>query len=89
MNNHEVEAAIAKMIRERSIAVEKLTERQMGDVILQAIKAGDFMVHVATDPDRQAVTYLPYRDVEALKARIRELEEELDCFRDETAGSDL
>lgn len=60
----------------RMEAEEKLTEKQVAEVILQALASGDLMKHVVVGtPHRQAVTYIPYREHERLQSRIRHLEQ--------------
>jgi hypothetical protein len=70
-----IEDALAEAIKKHRTACEELTERQVMEALRQALACGDFQALV--EPcGGQAVTYIPFRDVERLKARIRELEEE-------------
>lgn len=61
-----------ELVRKHQLAVETLTEHQLAEAIRQAIASGDFMRHVVTD-GRQAVTYIPWREVERLRALYNEL----------------
>lgn len=65
-------ALFGDLIRKHNLAVEALTEQQLAEAIRQAIAAGDFMRHVVTD-GRQAVTYIPWREVERLRSLYNEL----------------
>lgn len=82
------EAAVEKLVEERSLAVEQLTKDQFVEALKQAIKSGDFQRLVSVD-GRQAVTYIPFREVEALKSRVSELEEIVDASRDMALERDL
>lgn len=63
---------ISEMTKEYAIAVEELTEHQLAEAILQAIACGDFQKHIDRS-GMQGVTYLPYRRVQELEAKIKEL----------------
>jgi hypothetical protein len=68
------ERFIKQMIQNHSIAVESLTEKQLAGVIRQMIASGDFLRFVSFDGSAQGMTYEPYRERDALAARVRELE---------------
>ena len=83
------ESVMERLAKAHVEAVDKLTREQFIEAMAQAIECGDFMRHVIvgetvavgnsmTCSHRQGVSYVPYREVERLKARIRELEVELD-----------
>lgn len=78
LNSSIVDEAIAKVIREHCLGVERLTEAQFVDALKQALASGDFMRHIQVGSSAQAVTYVPFREVEALRSRIRELEAEIE-----------
>ena len=61
-----------ELVRKHQLAVETLTEQQLAEAIRQAIASGDFMRNVTTD-GRQAVIYIPWREVESLRTRYHEL----------------
>ena len=63
---------ISEMTKKYVIAVEELTEHQLAEAILQAIACGDFQKHIDRS-GMQGVTYLPYRRVQELEAKIKEL----------------
>ena len=63
---------LVEFIRQHLLAVDKLTEQQFSEALRQAIASGDFVRHVTQD-DRQAVTYIPYREVEQLRKLYHEL----------------
>lgn len=44
-----LESAVSKLVREYSLASEKLTEEVMTKAILEAIACGDFVTHIAED----------------------------------------
>jgi len=64
---------IMRVIHEKMITQEKLTEDQFAEAIRQAIACGDFLKLVTTD-GRQQVIYVPYREVESLKSQVRQLD---------------
>lgn len=80
-----VQAEIMKLVEtaydEHSAAVEQLTRKQMYEAFTQAIASGDFMRHVHVDNHSQAVTYMPYRELEVLWLQIKELKAENDHLR--------
>lgn len=72
---------LEKFVKEHNIAIDGLTEKQVAAAFRQAIAAGEFTRHLRVIPgraDAQAVTYIPFREVERLEARIKALEELLD-----------
>ncbi len=71
----EINEAFNKFIKERRLAIENLTQNQVAEALQQAVASGDFMRHVQSD--RQYVDYMPFREVQRLKARIKELELQL------------
>ncbi len=62
-------------VRKHALAVENLTEQQLAEAIRQTIAAGDFQRNVMNEggTHKQAVIYLPYREV----SRLRPLYDEL------------
>ena len=74
--NIDISKLAADLARDHNIAIEKLTERQTADAIKQAILAEDFTTLVLPDGE-QRVVYIPFRQIEKLKARIFALEEQL------------
>lgn len=65
-------ALFGELVRKHQLAVETLTEQQLAEAIRQAIASGDFMRNVTND-GRQAVIYIPWREVESLRTRYHEL----------------
>lgn len=65
-------ALFGELVRKHQLAVETLTEQQLAEAIRQAIASGDFARNVTTD-GRQAVIYIPWREVESLRTRYHEL----------------
>ena len=65
-------ALFGELVHKYRLAVETLTEQQLAEAIRQAIASGDFMRNVTTD-GRQAVIYIPWREVESLRTRYNEL----------------
>ena len=61
-----------ELVRKHQLAVETLTEQQLAEAMRQAIASGDFMRNVVTD-GRQAVIYIPWREVEHLRSLYNEL----------------
>lgn len=62
-----------EFVRKHQLAVESLTEQQVADAICQMIRSGDFMRNLVSDGSAQSVTYVPFREVERLKALYDEL----------------
>ena len=75
--NSEINGQIERLVKEHQLAQEQLTEKQLVEVIRQAIAAGDFIRFVNQDKDSQAIVYLPFAEKERLEARIKDLEEGL------------
>lgn len=77
-----LELKTAELVHKYNLAAESLTETQLASAIAQAIASGDFVrIVVETDgpPDcAQSVVYIPYREVEMLRGRIRFLERKLE-----------
>lgn len=69
--------AIAKLVRERNLALEGLTQEQFCECLLKAIASGDFQRHVGLDESQQVV-YLPEAKAFKLQMAIREALEHLD-----------
>lgn len=74
--NIDLSKLASDLARDYNIAIEKLTEQQTADAIKQAILAEDFTTLVLPDGE-QRVVYIPFRQVQTLKARIFALEEQL------------
>jgi len=68
-----IQAAVKKLVSSRNLAIENLTEKQVGDAIAQAIASGDFIRHVRVSDDAQSVTYIPYSETERYRALYYEL----------------
>ena len=71
MNN--LNTLIEDFVRKHQLAVESLTEIQLAEAIRQALLSGDFMRNVLHDGSKQAVVYIPFREVEELRHRYNEL----------------
>ena len=78
--------------KEMASAENTLTESQFIEAMRQALACGDFVKYCTAGESsvvdgryiyehRQAVSYEPFREVERLKARIRELELEIEQLR--------
>lgn len=70
----EFDKAFKQLVERHQIAAAELTERQLAEALKQALACGDFQMHVRASDNAQAITYIPYREHEQLKARIKELE---------------
>lgn len=68
-----IQVAVKKLVSERNIAIEELTEKQVGDAIAQALASGDFIRHVRVSDDAQSVTYIPYSEAERYRCLYYEL----------------
>lgn len=75
--NAQLWEAAEEVYRAYNRELEKLTKQQFVEVLRQALASGDFMRHVLTGGG-QRVTYLPYRRVDELEAKVKELEEALE-----------
>ena len=62
-----------EFVRRHNLAVEALTEKQLAEVIRQAIASGDIVRNVMSDGSAQAITYIPYREVSRLRDQYHEL----------------
>ena len=62
-----------------------LTKNQFVNALTQALKCGDFQRFICYDKG-QAVIYLPYRKVQELEARIKELETALRAVKEAVAS---
>lgn len=70
-----------KLVREKMFKIAEWRESQVVDLIEQLIKSGDILQYVmAGIDDKYGVCYIPFREKEALQAKIKELEDELDKF---------
>jgi len=65
--------AIDDLVLKHRLAVDSLTEKQLAEVIRQAIASGDFVRHITQDGSKQSVSYIPWREVERLKPLYNEL----------------
>ena len=65
-------ALFGELVRKHQLAVETLTEQQLAEAIRQAIASGDFVRNVVAN-GRQAVIYIPWREVERLRSLYNEL----------------
>jgi len=72
-----IDKAVAGVWDRVSAEIERLTNEQFVEAVTQAIRCGDFMRFVIVDRGGQAVTYEPFRRVQELQARIKELEAEV------------
>lgn len=61
------EEAIARVVREKSLATENLTEQQATQAIMQAFECGDFRRLVRASDGAQQVVYEPYAEAERLR----------------------
>ena len=75
VNDEQLEAKIAALIREHSIGIEALTEKQMAEALKQAVLAGDFERNVRVTDGGQAVVYLPGLGMDRMRAEIVRLRE--------------
>lgn len=84
-----VDSAVNALVEEYNLQVDKLTKDQVAGVISQMIQSGDFIRYIVEMPQikeesgkffaghRQGISYVPFREVERLKQRVKELEETL------------
>lgn len=73
-------AKLKELVRANNLAAEALTEEQLVEAIRQAILAGDFQRNVSEYG--QQVVYIPYREVERLKAKLSILERDMERIAD-------
>jgi hypothetical protein len=71
------DAIALEVIKEHSVAVEKLTASQTAEALLQAIACGDFTRLVTID-GRQTVVYVPFAHEEKHLSEIKQLRELLE-----------
>ena len=72
---------INQLVREHHLMDEQLTENQLVEAMRQALACGDFQRLVS--PHGQAVVYLPFSREQHLQARIEELENERNTYKDQ------
>jgi len=69
--------AISRVVREQNIAIEGLTEKQIGEAFKQAVLAGDFQRYVMSDGPvsevRQQVIYVPFYQLDRVRRDYDEL----------------
>lgn len=63
---------VGELVRRHNLSADSLTGKQLADAIRQAIQSGDFVRNLVTD-GRQAVVYIPWREVESLRSLYHEL----------------
>ena len=72
--DHAMSRIAAEMHRDYSAVLEKITENQFREILVEIIKSGDIMKY--TRPNQMGMTYVPFRREQELLGRIAELEEE-------------
>lgn len=75
------EKALADAIAKHHIACEELTERQLAEVMKQALTCGDIQKLVVTMPAgtlQQGVVYIPFARQQELESEIKRLTDILD-----------
>ena len=72
-SREEAKQRIAEIVRERKLAMEKLSEEKFVEVLMQAIECGDFEACLSSDGEYFGMSYVPYRRVYELEQRIKEL----------------
>ena len=73
--NGPLEKSLLRIIREHSLAIDKLTEEQMVGAMRQAVDNGDFIRLVQTNTLGQDVIYIPYYEQEKLRSENNRLRE--------------
>jgi ssRNA-specific RNase YbeY (16S rRNA maturation enzyme) len=73
----EAEKQIAEVVEQYNLADERLTKMLTTKAIVQAIKAGDFIKQVRVVDNATDVIYIPYAQVEELRAENNWLREKL------------
>lgn len=76
-------SALTGLTRKYGLACAELTERQLVDVIRQALACGDLQCLVrgnGSPAHSQAVVYMPFAGAQRLRARLRVLEQKLREF---------
>lgn len=73
--NRELQEVAGEIYKRHQDRINYLTREQFTEAMSQALISGDFQRHVFIHNDSQKVDYVPYREREALKSRIKELEE--------------
>lgn len=65
---------VEKLVKEKQIACEELTQTQLIEAFKQALKAGDFVRYVRTDTGAQQIIYAPYNECDRLMRKIDALQ---------------
>lgn len=71
------ERALIRVVQENAIAIEGLTEKQVVQVLKQAIAAGDIQRLMTISGDQQSVLYLPFAEIEKVRNERLRLKEAL------------
>ena len=69
-----MERAVRKFSQAHARAVDKLTKKQVAEVIEQILKSGDIARYLDSGGYQQTVVYIPFQREQQLKARIQVLE---------------
>lgn len=77
--------AITDLIRDKQIAIEKLTREQVGEALIQAIQCGDFLRNVRVTDNAQFVDYVPFRREQELLGQIEKLRAAIIAHRSQKA----
>lgn len=70
-----IDQYIKKVAKKASKHTDELTEEQLEDAFLGAIKSGDFVKHVQGlyPNQKQGMSYIPYREKQYLQMKINKL----------------
>jgi hypothetical protein len=71
------DAAITRLLKERSDAESKLTRDQFIECLRQALACGDFIRQVVVGSNAQGMIYIPFAREQELEGRVKELQDQL------------
>ena len=64
------DAAIERIVRENSLAIEALTEKQIVELLKQVFASGDIIRNVVVGSNAQQVIYVPGAEVDRLRGQV-------------------
>jgi len=90
LNEDELTKHCKKFIEDYQIQHEKFTSELLAECFKQAILSGDFIMHVQKSYpyDKYGYSYIPFREKQALKHRITELENRIERITKILNGED-
>lgn len=67
------DAAIERIVKEHSLAIEALTEKQIVELLKQVFASGDIIRQTVVYTEAQSVVYIPFAEKELLSRKLLEI----------------